>query len=240
MKLKTETTTEIQPAEANEDKPVEILKTEYTSLLGLYTHTENAISSIFNFYLTLLSAITGAMIVLAQINNANITVALPSISGLLAFSILIGIITQDSIVNKNIDLANYALGINLLKYRLLHKWPEELAYVFYLNNFWAKVDPLPSSKSHTSDRIHKRWWWLFPLGTHQLFISVINSMALAALVIIIAKLISDNAVPTTRLIIGSVFIVVISFAIHTTYARNKHKGGIEGLVTSAGTEVKWP
>ncbi len=238
--LKTETATETPQSHAdNEDKLSDILKAEYTSLLGLYTHTEDALSSVFNFYLTLLSAIAGAMIVLVQVNSANVAASLPSISALLAFAILIGVISQDSIVNKNIDLANYALGLNLLKYRLFRKWPEELAYVFYLHNFWAKVNPLQPKRIHTSDRIHKRLWWLFPLGTHQLFIGVINSLALASLVIIVAQLLSGNAIPVERLSIGGVLMVVISFEIHAIYARTKHKRGVENLVTSAGTEVKW-
>jgi hypothetical protein len=238
--LKTESPPEAQaPQTQSKDTALDILKTEYTALLDLYAHTENAILTAFNFYLTLLSALTGATIVLVQINSSNVIAALPSLSALLVFAVLIGVITQDAIVNKNIDLSNYTLGINVLKSRLLHQWPEEMGYVFYLRNFWANVSPLLPMKMHLSSRIHRRWWWLFPLGTHQLFISIVNSFALAALALIAVQLLSSATVPIERLSLGGIILVVVSFEIHAIYAQTKHRRGTEHLVTAAGTEVTW-
>lgn len=224
---------------SQDDETIGILKMEYTSLLNLYTHTENTINGIFNFYLTLLSAITGATIVLFQINNTNIFASYPSIAGLLIFTILIGVITQDSIVNKNIDLSNFTLGLNLLKYRLFQNRVAEIPYIFYLENFWANVSPIPPRKTDTIARIHKKLWWFFPLGTHQLFISIINSFALAALMIIMVQLLAGNMVSKDRLIIGSIFVLISSFQINNIYAQIKHKRGLARFNTASNTSIPW-
>ena len=48
---KIETAKEIpQSHSASEDELIDILKTEYISLLGLYTHTEDTLFGIFNFF----------------------------------------------------------------------------------------------------------------------------------------------------------------------------------------------
>lgn len=227
------------PQSSQDDESIGILKMEYTSLLNLYTHTENTINGVFNFYLTLLSAIAGAAIVLFQINSTNLFTAYPSVSGLLIFAILIGVITQDSIVNKNIDLSNFTLGLNLLKYRLFQNRVTEMPYIFYLDNFWADVSPIPPKKIHTVDRIHKKIWWLYPLGTHQLFIGIINSFALAFLTIITVQLLSGNIVPADRLIIGGIFVIIASFQVNTIYARIKHKRGLERFNTASNTVIPW-
>jgi hypothetical protein len=115
MKKPAEATAPNPGPSLDESATINILKTEYTALLNLYAHTEDTIFSIFNFYLTLLSAVVGAIIVLIQINSADLSNALPSIGGLLAATVLIGVIMQDAIVNKNIELSTHVLGINLLK-----------------------------------------------------------------------------------------------------------------------------
>jgi len=224
---------------SDDDQAINALKLEYTSLLNLYTHTENTISGIFNFYLTLLSAITGAMIVLIQINNANLSTSLPSIVGLLIFAILVGVITQDSIVNKNIELHNFTLGLNLLKYRLFQDHAAEKAYIFYLYNFWANVSPIPPSKSDVVTQIHKKLWWLFPLGTHQLFIAIINSFALASLMIISAQMLAGNMISINRIVASGIFVIFASFYVNTSYARIKFKRGIERFNTASNTAIPW-
>jgi hypothetical protein len=224
---------------SKDDETIGILKMEYTSLLNLYTHTEDTINGVFNFYLTLLSAITGATIVLFQINNTNIVASYPSVAGLLIFTILIGVITQDSIVNKNVDLSNFTLGLNLLKYRLFQNRVAEMPYIFYLENFWANVSPIPPRKTDNTARIQKKLWWFFPLGTHQLFISIINSFALAALLIITVQLIAGNLVFKDKLIIGGIFVLITSFQINNIYAQLKHKRGLQRFNNASNTAIPW-
>ena len=228
-----------EPEYHQNNENVDILKMEYASLLNLYTHTENTINSIFNFYLTLLSAITGAVIVLFQINSLQPLTSYPSIAGLLGFAILVGIITQDSVIHKNIDLYNFTLGLNLLKYRLFKDKSSEQAYIFYLYNFWAEVSPTPARKIDSIDKIHRKFWWLYPLGTHQLFINFVNSVALAFLLVMIVLFLSNNQAPMTRVLITGIAVLGVSFITNTIYARLKYKRGVERFTTASNTELPW-
>lgn len=232
------TTPPISQSEQDEET-IGILKTEYAALLDLYIHTENAINGIFNFYLTLLSAVTGAIIVLFQVNSGNLLLSYPSIAGLLVFAVLIGIITQDSIVSRNIDLSNFTLGLNLLKYRLFRNRESEKPYIFYIDNFFAEVSPIPPRNTNFIEKIHKKLWWIYPLGTHQLFIGIVNGFALAGLMIIGVQLLSNGAVPVSNLIVGGTVALVLSFQVHCIYARIKHKQGVERFNTAANAQAPW-
>jgi hypothetical protein len=239
ISMSTNTQATPVPEAVMQDEALDLLKLEYTSLLGLYTHTENTIFSIFNFYLTLLSAIVGAIVVLIQINNANLNEALPSISGLLMLTVLIGVIMQTSIVNKNIDLSIYTLGINLVKHRLFRNQPQELSNIFFMHNFWAKVHPIRTRSATNSRGVSARLWWLLPMGTNQLFISLIDSLALSALVVIARQLVAGASVAPQSLVLSAVLVAVISFEIHAVYARLKHRRGLKNIATVNGREVAW-
>jgi len=232
------TTSPISQAEQDEET-IGILKMEYASLLDLYIHTENATNGIFNFYLTLLSAVTGAIIVLFQVNSGNLLLSYPSIVGLLVFAVLIGIITQDSIVNRNIDLSNFTLGLNLLKYRLFRDRESEKPYISYIDNFFAEVSPIPPRKTNFIEKIHKKLWWIYPLGTHQLFIGIVNGLALTGLMIIAVQIVSKSTVPVSNLTVGGIVVFFVSFQVHCIYARIKHRLGIERFNTAANTQVPW-
>jgi hypothetical protein len=217
----------------------DFLMTEYSALIELYTHTENALSSTFNFYLTLLSAAVGAILVLAQLPGAGGGKTF-SVSGLLlGFAVLLGIITQDGIVNKNVDLAHYALSINLLKAHLLSKAPEPKSYVFYLRNIHAQVKPF-EIPLNIVDRLHKRLWWIIPLGTHQLFVNVINSLALTALAVIIVPGMLSLSVPLWRKILSGSIGFYVCFVAHCIYAQAKFRRGFKKLkITMTGKAPEW-
>ncbi len=239
MSKTEEKTSKKKKPSQGDNEIIDILKMEYASLLNLYTHTENSINSIFNFYLTFLSAIAGAAIVLLQINNSAPSMSYPSIAGLLIFAVLVGVITQDSVVNKNIDLYNFTLGLNLLKYRLFKDNLAEQAYIFYLYNFWADISPTSARKTDTIDKVEGKLWWLDPLGTHQLFINIVNSLALAFLMVIIVLLLSGNNAPMERVFIGGIIVLGISFITNTVYARIKYRRGAEKFTTASNTQLPW-
>ena len=52
------------------------------------------------------------------------------------------------------------------------------------------------------------------MGTHQLFIGVIDSFALAALTLIAVELLTGSTLPLSKLIIGGVAVTAVSFEMH--------------------------
>jgi hypothetical protein len=159
-----------------------ILLQEYNSLVSLYTHSENTLFSLFNFYVTLLTTITGAIIVAFQIGEKYASNLFFTIFILLVFVVLIGIITQDALIHKNGDLAHYALALNAIKSHLLEKHPEAHAHVFYMWNPHIRVHPLQYQES-LDERLDRHLWWMLPIGMQQLFASVMDSFALAGMII---------------------------------------------------------
>jgi hypothetical protein len=217
----------------------DFLITEYGSLIDLYTHTEDALSSTFNFYLTLLSAVVGAILVLAQLPGAGGGRNFSTSGLLLGFAVLLGIITQDGIVNKSVDLAHYALSINLLKAHLLSTSPQVKAHVFYIHNIYAQVSPV-EVPTGLVDHVHKRLWWMIPLGTYQLFVNVINSIALAALAVLVVPGILSLTPPLWRVLVGGAITVYVSFVIQCLYAQIKFRRGFrKSQVTMADEAPGW-
>jgi hypothetical protein len=226
-------------SETTEKVSHDFLLAEYDTLIELYTHTEDALSATFNFYLTLLSAVVGAILILPQLPAMGGTITFSTSGLLLIFAALLGIITQDGIINKSVDLAHYGLSINLLKTYLLSNTPEVKSYVFYLRDIHTQINPL-ETPSNIVDRLHKRLWWMIPLGTHQLFVGVINSLALTALAIIVVPGIFAFSVPLWRQLLGGPIGFYICFVTHCIYAQAKFRRGFHKLeVTMAGKAPEW-
>lgn len=228
-----------EPLKTDEKITHEFLLAEYDALVELYTHTEDALSSTFNFYLTLLSAVVGALLVLPQLPAMGGAAIFPTAGFLLSFAVLLGIITEDGIVNKNVDLAHYAHSINLLKAYMLASTPEAKQRIFYLRNLFIRINP-HEDPSNAIDRLHKRLWWMIPLGTHQLFVSNINSLALTALVIVVIPGLLSVTLSPLRMLIGGVASTYLFFVAHCTYAQVKFRQGFQkSEVTMAGKAPEW-
>jgi hypothetical protein len=225
---------ERSPAEDLSELEVEFLKSEYDVLLELYTHTEDTLYSVFNFYLTLLSAIIGAIVVLFQLDIARTLSIFPTLAILLGFVVLLGIITQDAVVNKNADIAHYTYAMNALKTYLLRDSPDIRRRVFYQDNILTPVSPIRSSTS-ALERWQQRLWWMTPLGTHQLFVSLMNSLSLAVIaVVLVPGAFSLPLLNWRSLIVGPVAVVVF-FIAQVIYAKRKFQRQLRrGQVTMSG------
>lgn len=217
----------------------EFLKSEYSALIDLYTHTEDTLQATFNFYLTLLSAIIGVIIALIQLNAFQTGSLFLTMAILLGFAILLGIITQDAVVNKNVDIAKYAYAINALKAYLLQNAPVIQRQMFYQSNFFTRVSPVPITPDPWRRR-HQYFWWITSLGTHQLFINVVNSLALAIIaVILIPGALSAPILTWQLLVLGPVSMLVFYVA-HCVYAKKKFQYGVRrAQITMTGGTHKF-
>lgn len=193
------------------------LTQEYDALVGLYIHYENGISSMFNFYLTLLSTVAGATIVLFQIGTPTVGSILPAVGILILLALTLGIVVQEAILNKNVDLAYVTQAINLLKFEALKDDPDVQQYVDYLHNpFIRKNSSNPSTKLYA--RLEDRFWFLKWVGSHQLFISLFNSLELSFLVVVLVVLVAPGAIAAWRIAIACGIVLFLSLFAHATYA----------------------
>jgi hypothetical protein len=216
---------------------------EYDGLLNLYTHTENSINSIFNFYVTLLTTLTGAIIVLMQISNLSQGNLSWTISALLVLLILFGVITQDFLIYKDAELAYFTMAINSVKESLFKNFPEAQSQIFFLSSPYShiRVDVSPLQLRPTLlGKIEKIFWWMWPLGMPQLFVSLMNSLALTAIFILLIISLMAGAVPVFRLIITSIFVLGSAYIAQCIYANMKFKGKIsQGHISMNGEIHPW-
>ena len=195
----------------------DFLKQEYNALISLYIHYENGVSSIFNFYLTLLSTIAGATIVLFQLSGPIISSVLPAIGILIFLALTLGVVVQEAILNKNVDLAYITQAINLLKFEVLKDNPEIQKYVDYLHNPFINKKTAHLEKSLYA-RFESRFWFLKWIGSHQLFISLFNSLEMSFLVVVLVGILAPDAVSVWRISVVSLFVLFISLFSHALYA----------------------
>ncbi len=215
---------------------------ENDSLLNLYTHTDNSINSIFNFYVTLLTTITGAIIVLIQISQPAKENLAWTILALLVLIILFGVITQDFLIYKDAELAHFTVAINSLKDYLFQNYPDVSQQVFFLSSPYSHINVIVSPVSGPItwlNRFEKFFWWMLPLGMPQLFVSFMTSLALTtAFVLIMVFLLSFT--PIIQLILASIFVLLFAYIAQCTYANLKFKGLIShGHVSINGKVHPW-
>jgi len=230
----------VSPTQPPKSQPqTELLIQEYGNLVKLYTHTENSLFSIFNFYITLLTALIGATIVLWQVlapKQADIRgIALV----LLVFVILLGLITQDALIRKNSDLAHFALAINAVKVALTKDCPDLQEYMFFLENIHARVNPLKHPPT-LDERVDRYLWWMLPLGIQQLFVSVVSSLALAAIVLLMIISLAHDVIPLWQLLLGGAIVLGLGYITNCVYTNLKFRQDIRrGSVRMDGKPYQW-
>jgi hypothetical protein len=216
---------------------------EYDGLLNLYTHTENSINSVFNFYVTLLTTITGAIIVLIQVSQPSQGTLFWTIAALLVLIILVGVITQDFLIYKDAEMASLTISINSIKEYLFKKFPEVQSHIFFLRNPYSHirtiVNPLKFSPKKV-EKFEKFFWWMLPLGMQQLFVSLMNSLVLTIIFALIVMSVMRDQLPVFRLVITSMFVLGVSYIVQCVYANLKFKTKIsDGHIAMDGEIHSW-
>lgn len=223
-----------------ENKAVrDFLKQEYNALISLYIHYENGVSSIFNYYLTLLSTIAGATIVLFQLSGPTVASVLPAIGILMFLALTLGVVVQEAILNKNVDLAYTTQAINLLKFEILQDNPEAQKYVNYLHNPFINKKPANEAKG-LSDRLENQFWYLKWVGSHQLFISLFNSLELSFLVVVLVVILAPGVVSIWRISIVSLIVLFFSLFTHALYANLEFQRRLQARKPSMSAHQRPP
>jgi len=164
-----------------------------------------------------LSTIAGATIVLFQLSGPAVASVLPAIGILIFLALTLGVVVQEAILNKNVDLAYTTQAINLLKFEVLQDSPEIQKYVDYLHNPFINKKPAHVAKSLYA-RLEDRFWFLKWVGSHQLFISLFNSLEMSFLVVVLVGMLAPDAVSVWRISVVSLFVLFISLFSHALYA----------------------
>jgi hypothetical protein len=185
---------------------IEQLTRESDRLLMLYTDTQNGIQTVFNFYLTFVTAIVGGLIVIFQAGNLEADARDLIICGLLFFAVIASTVYLSAISGRYAHAGRYAQAIDDLRRVLLRP----VAHYLPLN--------YDTFMSNPGRQLHGRaaWsYWLLPTGTYQMFISLASGIALAVMILVLAS--SGGALG--RGLPAAVLVALLTSIIFNVYSR---------------------
>lgn len=175
------------------ENSTQVLIRESEMLQALFIQVENSIQSIFNFYLTLVTAIAGGIALIMQFatqNPAQTWLSMVSIGGLFLFIAISGSAYITSLAIRHAHTIRYARIIDEIRRFLFSRYdnPAPTIYKNFLFDSTIKKREKSEVKSTSG---------FFLIGIHELFVAIINSLAWASVGYIILLL---DGIPSLKLI----------------------------------------
>jgi len=201
-----------KPASLSE-QALKILMHEYDSLRDLYNQNEQRVQGLFNYYLTLMTAIFGAVLLISQIVPATGTDLLLqklALGVLLIFFATIGSLHLSSLSTASAHSVRYAQGMNEIRQVLFSQLGEALPPIY--KAFMAKP-AIPGAGQNKGRFILSL---IIPVSPYQLFVTVVNSLTWA-LVILYVFMSTPN--PPMAVLTRSAVGFVVLYLIYSIYAR---------------------
>jgi hypothetical protein len=156
---------------------LQVIMKEYDTMKNLFSETQTSIQSIFNFYITLVTAVIGGIALVLQFPasiSSDVVRSQVIIFGLLILASIIGTIYLLSIVQRYSRLIEYGQNLDALRLHLIQELdvPMPSIYTQFLEQ---------TNEQMTSSTKSPFLWvaWILPTGTYQLAIAFINSFALS-------------------------------------------------------------
>lgn len=196
-----------------EEKALQILLKEYDALRDFYNQTEHGIQNLFNYYLTLMTAILGVLIVVFQfapLNTAILIAQKLSIGALLIFFAAIGSLYVSSLSTHSAHAVRYACGINAIRKKLIDLYQVPVPPMY--GKFMQEKEPPTQGKSKLSFILAL----FIPVSTYQLFVATVSSLAWAGLIFFLYL---TSQADTVVIIWRSILGFVVPYLIYSIYAR---------------------
>jgi hypothetical protein len=103
------------PTSSSTSSAEEFLRTEYELLNQWAVHGENVSHQIFNFYVTILAAILGGLVVLIQVSFVSVQKSLLIVSGTSGFLVIMGSVFFDALVSQYIRNMHYYFSMKAIR-----------------------------------------------------------------------------------------------------------------------------
>ena len=195
------------------DQSVTFLNQELDRMQTLYLDAMSNAQNVFNFYLTFVSTVVGAIVVLIQIAPGGSADPLQTqlvIAGVLLFAAIVGTVYLSSLSGKYGHAARFAHGIDEIRRYLIDQ-----LHVTTPPLYSRFMDIKGLSPEQTPDKVS---WiaWPMPTGTYEFFIALMNSSALAGLTWLIS---AGVGVDLGRRIAAAVIVFVLVLTVNNIYSR---------------------
>lgn len=199
------------PPPALDETSRAFLTDELARLQALYTHMEGSAQGVFNFYLTFVTTVVGAVIVLAQLeqNSAGDVLRLQlTIAALLFFTAIVGSVYLSALSGRYAHMARFAGAVDALRYFLVTRLAIQTPPIYAAFRAASSAGKTPDEAWHV---------WLFPTGTYQLFIGLVNSAALAVMTLLLTGIGGANIGLGSRMV-GAGLVLVSAILIYNVYS----------------------
>ena len=169
---------EAQQAPQLNDQQLMSLMSEADRLQTLYLDARGGVQSVFNFYMTFITAITGGVLFAFQLPaDANPIRTTLTLIILLFFAALVGSVYIGAISARYANAERFAKALDSVRRSILQQTGTPVPSIY---------DDFMQPPTYTSTTA---WYlWLVPTGTYQLFMSLVNSVSLAVIVWLILSL----------------------------------------------------
>lgn len=206
-----------------DDQSVTFLTQECDRLLSLYSEAQSNTQSVFNFYLTFLTTVVGAVVIIIQTGSGIRTPLL--IMVLLFFAALVGSVYLSAIAFRYARSKRSAEAVDEIRTYLIHQQNLQLPEIYaYLKE--------PPAQPKAVNRI----MWLFPSGTYQMFIAFVNSAALSICVLLVAIIGGSSLELTT---VAAILIFILTQLVYNAYAQLILRRFGHGITVSTGSSALW-
>jgi hypothetical protein len=156
----------------------DFLKAEYSLLNGWAIHGEDVVHRLFNFYITLVTSVLGALFVAMQFISADAQLSLLFVSGACGFLLALGVVFFDALVSQYIQNGYYQMGMKRIRdyFRFHHK---AVSWILELPSLKFKTG---KTGLRTMDHHYSSVTIGFPAGNQLALIAGINGILIGAVI----------------------------------------------------------
>ena len=199
-----------QSLDADPTSPAEeFLKLEYELLNQWAVHGENVTHRIFNFYITVLTAILGGLLVTVQALSLSIHALLLIVAGASGFLLLIGIVFFDALVSQHIRNVYYYVAMQSIRAYFQH-------YQKVSANL-LELQILSFDKESVASRL-VAFRFGFPGGNQLTLIGAMNSLMVAVVICSLLWGIAGVGFRLAATLLASIACALIALAAHRMLA----------------------
>jgi hypothetical protein len=228
----------------------EILRLEYEQLNQWVRHGEEAAHRIFNFYVTLLTAMLGGFILITQLVNGSLKTVFLIGSAVCGLLIIIGVTFLDALIGQYSRNIQYRIGIQRIRnyFRqdpgiaaILSKLPIATLETDSETLFYTLVEGrLPTNQGKRAARLRRLLALMFPVSSQLIFLAMVTSLLVGALVWLLVWAITGIGVALDKMVLASTLVLLSSFLIQNIMVRIALQGPIERLQEVSATQTELP
>jgi hypothetical protein len=192
------------------EQAVEFLTRECERMLSLYSQAQANAQSVFNFYLTFVTTVVGAVVVIVQIAPPGSDTTRQAdwvLGGVLLFAAVVGSVYLSALSGRYAHAARYSLAVDEIRRYLIERLqvPTPPVYETFLKGEYRAAQG------------YRAWvYWLTPTGTYAMFMAMINSAAFAAVTWLVFASAGTSA---GRGLIAALIVFILVMTISNIYSR---------------------